>query len=245
MGELSDVSLPSLVGLFGLDARTGKLTVKADGQEVHLYLDAGRLVLVTSSDLTLRLGRMLIRRGLLTSQQLLDALHEQANAPEQDGRSLPLGRILVARGWVTDGELARCVEEQCIEVLARVLAARDGVFLYVGGVTAPANLAIVSLDADHVLAEATRRTDELRALRGLLPTPTAPLLVTPWIAEEMGTLSEPEEQVAKVLRGGAGSLAELAEQLPLDEITLGRTVLALRDRGLLIAGTEAGDRRVS
>jgi len=245
MGELSDVSLTGLVGLFALDERTGKLTVKADGQEVHLYLAAGQLVHVTSSDLTLRLGRMLIRRGLLSSQQLLDALHEQALAPEPDGRGRPLGRLLVARGWVTEADLVRCVEEQCIEVLARVLVARDGVFLYVNGVTAPANLAIVPLDADHVLAEATRRTDELRVLRGLLPTPTAPLLVTPRIAEAMGELTAAEEQVAKILRGGAGSLAELAEKLPLDEITLGRTVLGLRDRGFLLGGAEPGTRRAS
>ena len=61
----------------------------------------------------------------------------------------------------------------------------------------------------------------------------------------MDGLTAAEEQVAKVLRGGAGSLAELAEKLPLDEITLARSVLSLRDRGLLLGGPAPGAHRAS
>ena len=46
----------------------------------------------------------------------------------------------------------------------------------------------------------------------------------------------------KILRGGARSLAELAKTLPVAEIALGRTVLSLRDRGLLL-GDPAPPRR--
>lgn len=87
-----------------------------------------------------------------------------------------------------------------------------------------------------MLQEANRRTEELRSLRDQLPAATAPLLFDPSRTAPLGELPDAEAQIARVLRGDAGSLADLAERLPLDELTLGRAVIALRDRSLLVAG---------
>jgi hypothetical protein len=239
MGELSDIGISDLIDLFSRRQQTGRLTIKADGRSVDLYLADGRLVLVTSSDLTLRLGRMLIRRGVINAQQLLDVLHQQA----ETGRPRPLGSILLSRGLVTEQDLARCIEEQSVEVMARVIAARHGIFHYLDGVAAPPHIELVPLQADRILQEATRRIEELHALRAELPAPTAPLFLAPGSTGSLDGLPEPQAGVAKMLRGGVGSLAELAESLPLDELTLGRAVLDLRDRGLLKAGPDRTERR--
>jgi len=134
-GELSDISIPDLVELFTKRQQTGKLTVKADGRAVDFYFAGGRITLASSTDLTLRLGRMLIKLEVITSQQLLDALHDQA----ESGRARPLGTILLSRGLVTEAQLSRCVEEQCVELLARVIAAHHGTFLYTEAAVAPAH----------------------------------------------------------------------------------------------------------
>src|SRR5215211_2627123 len=108
IGELTDIGVPDLITIFTRRERTGRLTIKAGGQEVFIYFDGGRLVQLTSTDLTLRLGRMLVRQGLLDAPRLLEALHAQA----EGGGAKPIGELIAERGWVTEADLARCVEDQ-------------------------------------------------------------------------------------------------------------------------------------
>lgn len=232
MGELSDIGVADLLYLLAVRRQTGKLTINANADEIHLFLDDGRLLLVNSSDLALRLGRTLLRLGMIDNRQLQDVLQEQESA----GRALPLGHILVSRGWVTPEQVAHCVEEQCVEALARIIAADHGIFIYSNGVTPPKRTEVVPLNADRILLEAMRRTDELSTLRRLLPAPAAPLVVSDRIDEVADTLSDGEVLVVATLLSGAGSLAELADEVALDELVLWRTVISLRERGLLLAG---------
>ena len=96
------------------------------------------------------------------------------------------------------------------------------------------------MDVAHLLVEAEERTAKLRQLRALLPAPSAPLMFNDRDPGALNGISPDEAAVVRVLRAGAGSLAELTEQLPLDEATLGSAVLGLRDRGaILIPGAGA------
>lgn len=234
MGELSDVGVADLLYLLALRRQTGKLSISTHGDEATLFLDKGQLSFVTSTNMALRLGRMLLRLGYLDVEQLRQALREQ----EAAGRSHGLGTILIGHGWITEGELAHCVEEQCVEILARVIAADRGMFVYQRSTNQPNRTENVALNSDRILLEATRRTDELMALRGLLPDPLAPLMLSPAIDEVADTLSEAEVFVAATLQAGAGSLAEVAGSVVMEETTLWRTVIGLRERGLLLVGPE-------
>ena len=235
MGELADIGVADLLYLLALRRQTGRLTINANADEVSLYLQNGQLLVVTSTNLALRLGRTLLRHGLIDAQQLQDVLQEQETA----GRNRPpLGQILVSRGWLTAEQLALCVEEQCIDALARVIAADCRIFIYANGVKPPQRTETAPLNGDRILLEATRRTDALTTLRSLLPAPTAPLIVSDRIDEVADALSDGEELVAATLLSGAGSLAELTEKVSLDELTLWRTVISMRERGLLLAGQE-------
>jgi hypothetical protein len=53
-----------------------------------------------------RLGTMLVRAGLLTAEQLEEALAEKAETGKR------LGEIVVDRGWVPSADLARALAEQ-------------------------------------------------------------------------------------------------------------------------------------
>jgi hypothetical protein len=234
MGELSDVGVADLLQLLGLRQQTGRLTISANGDDISLYLEEGHLVLVSSSNLALRLGRMLIRLGMIDPDQLRQALEEQdARSPDR-----PLGRVLVDRGWLTESDLIRCVEEQCVQALTHVITSDTGTFVWSRGVTAHRRVEAVPLFAERILLEAVRRTDELSALKERLPPFNAPLALCGWIAEVGIALSDDEVLVVAALQATAGSLAELVSQLALDELTLYRTVVAMRERGLILAGQE-------
>jgi hypothetical protein len=232
MGELSDIGVADLLYLLALRRQTGKLSISTQGDEATLFLDKGQLSFVSSNNMGFRLGRMLIRLGYLDVDQLRIALKEQ----EAAGRGQGLGTILLARGWISEDELARCVEEQCVEILARVIAADRGMFIFQRSETLPKRNENVPLNSDRIVLEATRRTDELMTLRSLLPDPETPLMLSPKIDELSDSLSEAEVFVAASLQAGAASLAEIASSVVMEEITLWRSIIGLRERGLLLMG---------
>jgi hypothetical protein len=230
IGELTDIGVPDLIAIFSRRQRTGRLTIKAGGQEVFIYFDGGRLVMVSSTDLTLRLGRMLVRQGLLDAQRLLEALHAQA---ESRGAK-PIGALIVERGWVTEADLTRCVEDQSVEVMARVINDQTGLFIFDSGVTSPTSIDAIPLEPMELLRAARERVDALKLLRQQLPDPGTQFILSHHAADTMvDDLASPEAMVVHALRTGAKTLPELSLQMALDELTLCVTVIGLRERGII------------
>ncbi len=232
MGELSDIGVADLLYLLALGRQSGKLAISANGDEVGLFMHKGQMALVTSSNGSLRLGRMLIRLGILDPDRLRDALRIQ----EQEEPNKPLGAILIDRRFVTDAELAACVEEQCIEILARVIGSETGIFVYHRDVELPPLTEIVPLNADRIVMQASSRTDEMTTLRSLLPDPGTPLMLSPAIDDVADTLSDAEVFVAAALARGPASLGEIDGRLGIEQVTLWKTIIGMRERGLILAG---------
>jgi len=232
IGELSDIGVADLIDVMTRRKRTGRLTIKTGGQEVHLYFEDGRLALVSSTDITLRLGRMLIRQGLLGAPRLLEALHAQA----ESGNKKSLGAILIERTWVIEFDLRRCIEEQSIDALARAVGDEPGLFVFEAGARRPAHVEAGSLDPNILLEAAQERVHSLKLLRDRLPPDNVPLYFNRGtvelsrIAEELGP---PEAMVVGVVKSGAKSRAELTFQLALDELTLGVAIQNLIERSLV------------
>jgi hypothetical protein len=230
IGELIDIGVPDLITIFTRRGRTGRLTIKAGGQEVFIYFDGGRLVLLTSTDLTLRLGRMLVRQGLLDAPRLLEALHAQA----EGGGAKPIGALIAERGWVTEADLARCVEDQSIEVLARVINDQTGLFIFDAGVPPPATFDGAPLEPTELLRAARERIEALQVLRRQLPDPGTQFILSQHAADVMvDDLASPEAMIVHALRTGAKTFPELSIQMALDELTLCVTVIGLRERGVI------------
>jgi len=242
MGEINDIGVADLLYLLALRQQSGRLSVVANGDEVSLYIEHGKMVLVTSSNMALRLGRMLVRLEFLTNDRLREALRLQ----EQMSGRRPLGSILIDGGFITEAQLHQCIEEQCIEVLARIIAAESGIFVFHRESRVSPQTEIVPLNSDRILLEATRRTDEITRLRTMLPDELAPLMLGPTFESEADKMSDNEIVVASALYEKPTNLRELTDRVPFDEVTLWRTILHMRERGWIIAGksdvafTEAG-----
>ena len=86
------------------------------------------------------------------------------------------------------------------------------------------------------MLEAIRRTDELATFGELLPPYNAPLVLCSWIDAAAPNLADEEVLVAAALQTTAGSLGELLDQLALDKLSVCRTVVAMRERGLILVG---------
>ena len=232
-GELGDFDLAGIVQLLGGNRASGRLHVTTGGNHVALYLDAGRLVAVASTGLPLRLGRILRQHGLVTDRQVREALEVQ----KAEGRQRTIGEILVAQGRVTEAQIDACVHEQCVAVLARVLAAGQGSFVYKQGVRPPARGRALPLEAHTVLLEALRRVDELGRLRALLPPTDAILTVSDPVDGTAVPLSATEAQIVRALGVGVATVRELIDNVQVEETVLLRALVALRKCGVVVASS--------
>lgn len=230
-GNLDEVTLADLLFLLGARRRCGRLVVRARGDDVQLHLTYGRVMVVTSSNAGFRLGRTLLRLGHLSQDQLTDALREQEGTAERRG----LGSIVTERGWLTPHELARCVEDHAVAVLARVIDVDQGSFVFTRTDATrpryPLNIA-----ADRLLIAATRRSDELATLSALLPPRHHRLVAGPHAALFAPTLAPAEAAVMSMLGQTDVSVDTVVERLvAIDEISAWRTIISLRERGVLSA----------
>ncbi len=232
MGELGCVDVPGVLQLLGSRRNTGLLWVTADGEEVGLYLEEGALAQVTSSRSPLRLGRVLVQRGMITAAQL----HAALRAQDQGEETASLGELLIRRGWVTREGLNDCLEEQCISVLARAIRAERGTFLFQPNVRQPTASLTAPLNSNRVLMEAARRVDELSQLRDQLPPYQAPLSPGAQVDASTQGFSDAEARILKALEAGADSIAELVALLPMTEREVLINVIQMKKRGLIVSG---------
>lgn len=236
-GELGDFDVASLLQILAMRRATGRLRLAVGGDEIAIYLNAGRLSAVASERLPFRLGRVLRQQGVISGAQLHEALRIQA----QTKNPPPLGELLIARRWVTPQQIATCVQEQAIASLARALNAQKGSFSWAPGAAPSLREPTVGLDAKQTLIEAVRRVDELHRLRQHLLPQDAPLAVAAWADADMRLANDLEERIVGLLRAGIGSWGELVELLPVDEPALLRTLLSLQKRGLILVQTPTTD----
>lgn len=234
-GELGDFDVMGILNLLARRRASGRLRLTAGGDDVCLYLDAGKLALVTSTRLPLRLGRMIRQRALINDRQLHEALRVQ----EAEGGVRSLGEILVSKGWVQPAQIAACAHEQAVSVLARVLTAGEGAFVWTSGIAAPARGPSVPVDAQRALVEAMQRVDHLSKLRAQLPSPHAPLAVSARVDVTIAPYNDVERRIVIALQAGVRSWGELVDLLPVEESKLLHVLIDLRRRGLVVAGEGA------
>jgi hypothetical protein len=242
IGELSDFSVADLMMVISQRKRNGRLVIKSGGSEVALYFDAGQLVRVTSGDIALRIGRMLVRQGLLDTPRLLEALQLQTEADDDT----PIGEVLLAKGWITEADLNRCLEEQTIEVLSRAMSAGPGVFTFDSDLTVKRANEVTPMEPVTLLKIAVERTEGLATLRERLPDYLTPLFLNVSIASLPGlqrSLDPPESLVLSILRSGPRTYPELLAMSALDELTLGAAVLTMIENEFITTAMHSADHR--
>lgn len=244
IGELSDFGVTDLTTIICQRQRTGRLVIKSGGFDVALYFEAGKLVRVTSSDIALRIGRMLVRQSLLDTPRLLEALQLQA----ESGTDAPLGEVLLKKGWITEIDLRRCLEEQSIEVLSRAMSAGPGVFTFDADLTIGRAAEVPPLEPMGLLRLAEERTAALAVLQERMPSHLTPLFLNippAQVGKAQRSLDPPEGMVLSILRAGPFTYPELAAHSALDELSLSAAVLTLLEQDYITtaSGHVTGKRR--
>jgi hypothetical protein len=224
-----------ILDVLGIHRRTGSFQVVCDGDAYGLHVQNGELIFATSSHRTLRLGHLLLQRGALQPIYLHDVLRGRRTI----ARDQALGSVLVRDGALTLKDLAAGIEEQAVEVLSRVIGLSHATYLYHGEEPIPSGIEIVPMNTRAVLDEAVDRhmnRASTRVMQRLLPPMDATLHLNVQIALVSYQLTDAELLVALHLDRSTSSLRRMEDALPLDPLTMKRTVISLLERGFVAKG---------
>ena len=119
-GNLAETPLPKVLATINRYRVPGVVTAKRQEALKRIFLDGGRVVFATSSDLSDALGAFLVRRGMLTPEQLAESGRRIALTGKRQGE------VLVDMGLLTPSQMAGAVLAQISAILWTVFDWEEG-----------------------------------------------------------------------------------------------------------------------
>jgi hypothetical protein len=155
-GRLEDLGLADIFQIISLSKRSGVLTIIRKEGMGRLVFNRGMLI-YGSSDSVSRLGYSLVKKGLITTEELEKALRLQKTG----GMRLPVGAILEKIGAISKEVLEEELRNHLVEVVRDFLNWESGSFHFELGSPVGNDLTLEEgLNLDFLMMEASRRQDE-------------------------------------------------------------------------------------
>jgi len=228
-GRLEADSALRLAGLAAAAQAAGRLTLATEGRSYALVFRKGGIEHASSSDPAEDLGRFLVKKGLLSPEQLVQA---EAARPKAGG---DLGGALIVSGLVPAGEVAGLLAEHGNALVQRALACETGTWSWEPGVLPPPSAFPLGAPFSSVCA-AARVLDLASAKRRLGDREgrVASRVAGRLRLEDLRLT--PQEARAAALFDGSHTPAEIASSHPADAAAVLRLALLLGELDLLAFG---------
>ena len=232
-GSLTELPFARLLEMLSAREVTGRLKVVSGDVEKSIHLDQGSPWYVASNKPDELLGNFLCDQGVITRQQLDDAL---ARLSEFGGR---LGDILISEGFIPSEELFHYLSLQVREKLLQVFSWSEGTFTYMNGKRAEGEAYPLGINTLEIILEGirTRMTDDaIEAFFINRVSRPMRLLTSKNINLDGSMLTKAELNVVVALHEGATTerfLAEYADTQLFDRLTILRAVFVLYATGLV------------
>lgn len=201
-GRLEDLGLPDLFQIIGMSKRSGILTLIHRSGSGRLVFHEGNVV-YASSDKKSRFGYTLMRKGIISSDDLEEALKLQKTS----ATTKPLGTVLVEMGRVTSEVVEEELRAHIIDVVKDLLGWESGSFHFdTEEVVENSALMKAGLGAEFLLLEGARLKDEEARAQ-----PQEPDIRPEGLGTESELSEDPESK--KLIREGRKDLVLLTSMI--------------------------------
>jgi hypothetical protein len=236
-GTLDTFSVVEVLQMLGRVRRSGTLHIECADRLIDVHFVQGRIAETRDSTRVYAdtvLGSLLIKRNLVTEEQLNEALGEQESNPK------PIGTILVEKGFVAEAELRDVLSRQVANTfLAVKTTAVNGTFMFViDDVSRPVDY--ITIDTQSVLIEVSAVGGDYVAAFEILGAANT-MLVRNRDYETLPRHSIPmgrDEFHVLTLVDDARTLSEIAKASHLEEVTVVSILGKFCQAGVLLAKTE-------
>lgn len=169
-GRLEDLGLPDIFQILSLSKRSGILTLIRKEGTARLVFSQGQIIFASEDSLP-RLGYTLVKKQLITNENLEYALRVQKGR----GSAKPIGTILTEMGALGKETLEQEIKTHVIEVIKELLGWESGSFHFELGSPLDDEIILnVGINTEFLLLEASRLRDEEARKKKEAPPPEAP-----------------------------------------------------------------------
>jgi tetratricopeptide (TPR) repeat protein len=225
-GNLKEASLPDVLQLLAMGQKTGCLSLTDRSNFGYIFFERGRITYASIVNRRDRLGDLLVKNGLIQSQQLTDAIDDQARDPAKSR----LGEILIRRGAITRDQLEQYIRIQIEEAVYYLFTWSQGSFYFEAEQRPDEGAMRVSINPENLLLEGARRIDEWSLIEKKIPS--LDLVFEIDRGKPMAGLELSEEQHRIVpLVDGKRSVQELIDESGMVEFDVGKALFGLIQAG--------------
>ncbi len=223
-GDLKNVQLADLFQTLSQNQQQGVLTISAGGGSRRiLFAPDGITLLDPQVAGRRRLGEILLSAGLITEEQLTEALREQSRSRKF------LGETLIDAGRVTPEDLSRLLQVQVEEELYGLFRIDTGVFEFRDGQDGDSAIPQVNpMHVDGIVLEAARRLDEWRLIQEQIPD-----LERIYVPTTAQPVEDEDANLVLSYLDGRRSVQEAADALLTSPFTIAKILAELAEQGLV------------
>jgi len=235
-GNVGQFTLPEIFQLIANGRKTGTLGIQKDDDIVMIYFEKGQIIYGYGPRKTYHLGQLLKERGLISSDQLDDAVATQS----KKASSKRLGQILMEKQYIDRADLEDVVRSQVEELIYSLLAWNGGTFKFYENQYPTQEEITVNISVENAILEGYRRIDEINRAREALSDFEQVLTIAPTPIERKTDLSfQSDEWNLLALVNGHRTINEIIEISNLPQMETVQKLAALKLAGLV---TETGKR---
>lgn len=241
-GSIKEFGLADILQLIYYQKKTGVLHVESPIDRVKVYFNEGNVVTIKSAKRSEdnRIGRILIKKGLITEEDLNAALEEQKNTGAR------FGAVLVSRGLVTKDQLIEIINRQIIDQIVHIFSWKEGTYEFIPqGVPVDKEIGI-SLDTQHILMEGLRIVDEWSLIEGMLTLDTIFRKTEEGELEEDSPEREDLEREVLSLVDGENDVSTIVELSSGDDFVISKMLVSFLEKGWIepvVEGVEVKEER--
>ncbi|MEJ2696531.1 MAG: DUF4388 domain-containing protein [Candidatus Sulfobium sp.] len=225
-GSLTDFGLADILQLIYFQRKTGILALEGRMDSVKLLFVEGNITGAESRrrNEDNRLGKILIKKGLIGEEDLRTALEEH----RKTGNGL--GKVLAAKRLVEKETIIEIIKGQITETVIQLFGWKQGAYEFTSqGVPVDREFSF-SVDTQHLLMEGLRILDEWSVIKGKISIYT---VFRKRSAEKAGLTDEEEEMLQYV--DGENDVSTIIDLTSHDSFNVCRILLGLAEKGLIDA----------
>jgi len=229
-GNVERFTLPEIFQLIAASRNSGTLGIQKDDSIVMVYFKNGEIIYGYGPRQTFHLGQLLKDRGVISPEQLEEAIAVQSRTDN----SRRLGEILVGMRFIDRADLQAVVTTQIEELLYSLLGWETGSFKFYEEQFPTEEEITVRISVENVILEGLRRVDERNMVRESLPDLDAVYTISASQGGRDRRVSlEAVEWNIMALVDGHRSLSEVCQHSPVDREQTLKKLAQLRLAGLI------------
>ncbi len=221
-GSLRDFGLADILQLIFFQRKTGVLVLESRIDRVRLLFVEGNIVGAESRKRmeANRLGKVLVKRGILEEGELQSILDEQRRT------NIKLGTILIKRGLAEKEVIQDVITEQIKETVVQIFNWKQGTYEFTPQEVPVEKELHIFLDTQHLLMEGLRIVDEWSLIEGKLT------LDTVFTKKDSGIagLTEEEKDILYLV-DGENDVSTIIDITAKDVFAVSKTLVSLMEKG--------------